>query len=227
MKNLFCKTRMLVMIAFISLNTQLNAQDKKYIEVTGSAETTILPDQIMLQITIAGKDQKGLDKAEKDLHKILKDNGIGEEAMQFESTNMYSWGYWWGHYEEDAKSRTIKVRVTHSTGLRKLAKDLHVDWVKSVQMLSSSNSEIQRLRKEIKIQAMKAAKEKAAYLLESIGEQLGGVMYVLEMPEESNYSYNNYASNSIVSAPYNSDNTIENSEEIKLRYEVKVTFEIK
>ena len=83
----------------------------------------------------------------------------------------------------------------------------------------------------MKIEAIKAAKEKATYLLESIGEQIGGVLSIEEIPEATNYWYNqsNMVSNSNISMNNGGNNAhgVGNVPMIKLRYEIKAKFEIK
>jgi hypothetical protein len=111
----------------------------------------------------------------------------------------------------------------------KLAKDLHEGWVQSTRVTSYSNKDAQKLRKEIKMEAMKAAKEKAGYMLESVGGKVGGIFSVIEVPETPNYGYYSQYSNSNMYMKSSSEPGagIENAGEIKLRYEVKVKFEIK
>lgn len=93
------------------------------------------------------------------------------------------------------------------------------------------NKNEQNFRKDVKIQAIKAAKEKAIYLLSAIGEEVGKVISVEEIND--NYNYNPYSSiaslsNTIVALDSKtSSGEINNTSLIKLKYEIKVTFEIK
>ena len=91
------------------------------------------------------------------------------------------------------------------------------------------NKNITEYRKQVKIEAMKAAKEKATYLLQSIGENIGRVITVIEM--ENNNSYfrreQNMFSNTMLTDDSPISGTEENVKKIKLKYEIKVRFEIK
>ena len=49
------------------------------------------------------------------------------------------------------------------------------------------NKEMQTYRKRGKIEALRAAKEKAAYLTESLGKQLSDVIRIVEPQESINY----------------------------------------
>ena len=94
---------------------------------------------------------------------------------------------------------------------------------------------ITEYRRQVKVEAMVAAKEKASALLEAIGQKAGKVIEVIEMPESANanywynpYSAQNLTSNCVVSQP--SSGYSEGGESyvpsIKLRFEIKAKFEI-
>jgi uncharacterized protein len=92
-------------------------------------------------------------------------------------------------------------------------------------------SKIEQLRKEIKIKALQAAKEKAKYLLEGIGEQMGEALDIIEI--DQSYSpqpvYSNMMMRS-VRAEATADAMPESNvdvQKIKVRYEMKATFRIK
>ena len=72
-----------------------------------------------------------------------------------------------------------------------------------------------------------AAKEKAAYLLESIGEQLGEVISVIETQENSFVPGYSQRLVSNISADASGSDSMENIRKIKLRYEMTARFGIK
>jgi uncharacterized protein YggE len=88
---------------------------------------------------------------------------------------------------------------------------------------------LQSLRKEVKIAAMKAAKEKAAYLLESIDEKVGRIISVQEVSDNySSYRWRgnqNLVSNVSVQSNRSSDE-FDQVTSITLRYQIKAKFEI-
>lgn len=230
-----------LIVLFLSTScaqTQNNSA-KKYIEVTGSAEMSVQPNEIELEIVLAEYTKSGkktkLDEAEEKFYEVLKKNNIKKESVIIESSySTYGWYYWWDYYYRNPyMNKTMKIKLDNTTNLMELAKDLHTEWVQSTRVVNSVNKETQRLRKEVKMQAIRSAKEKASYLLESIGEQIGSVISVIEMPEPPNYQ--NYwghinqslTSNSVMQNNSQAENGIENGQAIKLRYEVKVQFEIK
>jgi len=219
-------------ITFTSTYAQGPQEDKRrFIEVTGSAEMTIQPDEIELEVVLTESNKKPkMDEIETAFFELLKSNGINKEVVKIESSFYNEWWYWWGYKPGQYQSKIVHITLTGNTNFMKLAKDLHVDWVESTRIINATHKDLQRLRKEVKIEAMKAAKEKASYLLESVGEQPGKLLTVNEMPEVPQnryYSRQSYSSNSILLNKTNSNEGIEQVDDITLRYEVTVTYEIK
>lgn len=106
------------------------------------------------------------------------------------------------------------------------------------RIIRTSHSKIIEYRKQLKIMAVKAAKEKAIYLSESVNEQVGPAITITE-PEESSSSdilsggYRSNASNSVYSNSLSkadaygiNDNDVD-YRKIKIRYEVKVLYALK
>ncbi len=207
--------------------------EKNHISVTGSSEVIVVPDQIELEIILQEYDRvsngkRELPNIESEFFNILEKNNIDHKMLVLSSTD-YSWYYyWWSCRNDTYRQRAFKIKLSSSTDFYSLVNDLNIKGVKSIRISDSSHKDLQKLRKEAKISAMRAAKEKALYLLESIDEKLGPVISVEEVPEVSNYHWGrnlNMVSNVSVSHnPQNDD--IEHVASIKLRYEIKVKFEI-
>lgn len=222
--------------------TAQNLDPRKFIEVTGSAEMSINPDEIELEIVLAeynfgGKKVK-LDDIQGDFYKVLTKNNIDTKTLTLDSTNNnWYWWYWWNYRNESYRTKTITLKLNSKTNFLKLVEDLNDKWTQSIRISKTTHNEIQRLRKEVKMEAMKAAKAKATYLLESVGEEIDGLLSAEELPEvnpnHNNFWYGNQSftrnvSNSIVSNNSSNDNgAIDNVGQIKLRYEIKAKFKIK
>jgi uncharacterized protein YggE len=199
---------------------------RKYIEVTGSAEMTIQPDEIRPQIVLADNKKVGARKItdiEADFNAILRSNNIDPKSVKFD--NASSWYSYWKTRHQN--SRTVTVTLNKDTDILKLVKDLDKYWVDSISIVDSDHKDLPTFRKEVKIQAIKAAKEKAAYLLESVSEKVGGIISVHEIPDSRNdrvLLQSNWVGNAALESAR--ENGIDNVADIKLRYEIIVKFEI-
>lgn len=241
---------------FIFTNAQMAADPRgqftdtrRFIEVSGSAEMNLQPDEIELEVILQEYDRSGrkikLDNINDSFYAVLRKNKMKAEDLEFiNNANYYYWWYWWSYRNEYYQTKTITLKLSSQTNILKLVEDLNTKWVQSIRIAKSTHSKLQEYRKQVKAEAAKAAKEKATYLLESLGEELDNVLSVEEVPETTNnnnpYNYywwynqgsSNLLSNSNVSVNQNQGSSsrssgIEHVASIKLRYEIKVKFAIR
>lgn len=229
MKRIILSMTILLVSNFIIAQNSI-IDDSGYIAVTGSAEMVLAPDEIELEIILKeDRSTAALSAIETKFIDILKKHNIDTDEQKLMFGTNYHWYYWWHYNRKNYKQKTYKIKLDCSTDLLSLVKDLDYPGIHSLRISNSFNENIQAFRKEVKISAMKAAKEKAAYLLESIDEQVGKVISVEEMPEsQQHHSRGNQHtySNKIISKVATIDG-IEHVTMIRLRYEVKAKFEIK
>lgn len=213
----------------VCCSQRIDHDDRRFISVTGSAEVVIQPDEIELQIVLKEYDlalnKEKIEKIESDFFKILKQNSISSEQVLL-NDSQYSWYRWWSYRNDFHGQKHYILKLSTETDLMSFMKELNIKGVHSINISKTTSSKSQALRKEIKISAMKAAKEKAEYLLESVGEKVGQLISVQEIINPySRYSNSPIRSNS--SRSIETQNQIENISPILIRYEVKTKFAIK
>jgi uncharacterized protein len=227
-----------ICLTFSSQAIEITREFDRLITVTGSAEIIIPPDEIELQITMSevGGGWNDISNIETALMKLLVGNDITKDKIVFNSSNAsFYWYYWWYHRNDSRKTKTITLKLDAKTDFMKLVKDLDKEYVTSIRITKTSNKDLQKFRQEVKIEAIKAAKAKAKYLLEAVDEEVGRLMSVDELQVLDNNNYwhgnaeSNVVSNSVMSySKYDRGSSyVENVPEIKLRYEIKTQFEIK
>ena len=156
------------------------------ISVTGTATTRVVPDTVVWQVSTTSthaklKEAKRLsDTQMAAILKTVKALGVADADMQTGTLRVVK-DYERGKYGNPQAFRffqvtrqiTIKERDVSAfdrflTGLVSSA-DLEVSY-------RLTSSEIERIRKETRLKAVKAAKEKAEAMLEVLGEALGRVV---------------------------------------------------
>lgn len=210
----------------------MSSEKQRYIDVTGSAEITVQPDEIELEIVLkeyGGKLSKiALESIEKKFFRILEENNVCLENVAFGNASLY-WYHWWYNRRTHYQDKTFKVSLDKNTDFLTLVKALDFQGVHKLNIASTSNKKLQEFHKDLKISAVKAAKEKADYLLQAIDEKIGSVISIIEVPQQvNNFRYRNQIqvmSNVSIKSGSNK-NEIANVANIKLRYEVKARFEI-
>ena len=225
---LFAISMLILFIPFILMSQE--EIEGRFITVTGSADIYVQPDKLSLDITLQEIERSGsgskieLSMLEDKLMKVLSKNQVPAASVAFKNANM-DWYYWWRTRKSVLQRKTYTITLDTSVNFLQLVQDLDFNGVESIDISNSTSSRIQELRKEVKIEAVKAAKEKARYLLESIGEKVGKIVSIEEIPEQQ-YYYLPQANSNVRIDRQDIGNEIEGLSAIKLRYEIKAKFEI-
>lgn len=221
------KLRHFLLIGFFTLGSFIHAQEvkKNAIEVTGIAEMEVKPDEIIFNIGIKADNKNDLAENEKKLFEILKKNSVKNEDIDFKSMyqNMYS--------KPKTFVKSYQFKVNTKTEVTQLFEDLNQKWVSNINIAEVKNTKIADYKKAVKINALKAAKAKADYLLESIGKKTGNPLEIIEIEDyTSDAILPAYAqrkvSNIQMESEATQDYSFDNIENIKLKYSIKTRYEI-
>lgn len=176
-------------ILFFAMFVPSFAQDTivKKIEVVGSAEKEIIPDEIYLSISLKEYKERNsivsIETLENQLAKAVRSLGIKDEDFQIE--NIYGNNYWWRRKKKEdpefLASKRYRLKLNDLSKVNDLLSKLDPMGVDYMNISEYSHSKIEEFRKELKIEALKAAKGKAEYLLESIGQELGEALEIHEI----------------------------------------------
>lgn len=228
----------LVVIFVLTLLSTAPAQtnpERRAVEVTGSAEMLIMPDEftfkIMLTERIENKQKLTIEIQESNLKNELAKLGVDvqKDLTVFDMTSVYI-GRKKTKDTLSSKIYSLKLRdLAKIEALQEIADRLNIA---GLDLTESTHSELTRFRRETKIEAVKAAKAKAEYMLVAIGEKIGNALLVKEIPDEdsddnrySNFRSNSNVSSNIITQSVDSQSTLSFSK-IKIRYSVLARFEI-
>ena len=221
------KLRHFLLIGIFTLGSFMNAQEvkKNAIEVTGVAEMEIEPDEIIFSIGIKADNKNELADTEKKLFETLKNAGVKNEDIKFKS--MYQ-----NTYAKTGKfTKNYQFKANAKADLGKIFEDLNQKWVSNLNIAEVKNTKIADFRKTVKINALKAAKEKADYLLESMGKKAGSPLEIVEIEDYTSdtvlpVAYRGKMNSIMEMADAATGNSFENIENIKLKYSIKTRYEI-
>lgn len=222
---------------------EINAKERT-ITVTGAADAKLCPDEMTLTIQISeyykeqfqpGKQVKDyktlvkLEEIEKNLMELLRRNGIADSMVTFSFVNT-SWQ--WYYYEQEKKpvkfEKTISVKLTDHNKAVAIIRDIDTKGISYLSLGDFHSSKEQEMRRELKAEALKAAKEKAEYMLSKVDRKIGDIVTIRELDDESPYwSWRGPAQTSLSNASYEYDGAQPaGPQEILMRYEVEAEFEI-
>ena len=233
------KTFVVLVTLWLSGILAISAQEdnnSRYIEVTGSSETEIIPDEIHFMSTIKEYWQEEFEKKSKpedyqtkvpvneiehNLMSALKQAGIAPSDIQTKEVG----DYWRERGKDFLISKTFDIKLQNPDQINRIIQTVNTKGIQSMNIGELKNKDLQEYRKQGKIEALKAARQKADYLVAAMGQKLGNVLRIVE-PEERSFSYfQPQSAMSNVAIP-SYDSNPENFRTIKLRYQMTARFEI-
>jgi uncharacterized protein len=221
------------MITFSQIGTK-NFIDQNYIEVTGKAEMEVVPDEIFFKIIINEKDfngKKKLEEIEKSMTNRLTEIGIDISKNLAVKDMVSNFQNYWLKGSRINSMREYQLIVNNAKTAGQVFQELESLGISNISIDKIDHSEIQKFRKEVKIQAIKSAKDKALSLTTAIGQNTGKAIYIQEINNPV-YGAKRAELSNIVIRGY-SDDKFEQKQEpefefekIKLEYSIFVRFEI-
>ena len=208
------------------------SQENRFIEVTGTANIEYPADQISWNINIK-KIESSLDESSlkansvvKDLLAVLEQTGINKNDIQVSPIQQ-------GRYYENEHDRQYRkfVGFYSSINIKFILQDM-TKYLKLVRQLSESeeyenlnaswvDSKYEEHHKTTLIQASDNAKNKAEYLAENFGMQIGSVLEILEGDRSTSYP-NPF--NTITSTGYDTPmatGKVSYTRSVKIKFELK------
>lgn len=182
------KTRILLtllaFLPFISMSQEpAQVKETPYIEVVGNGEMEIIPDQIYISFTLKerfeGKKKIEIEDQEKELKKRLMKLEIDLADLQLADANS-DFIKIKRKKNDVIASKDYLLKVSSTGTLAKVFDLLDEIDAFNAEIQRVDHSEMTKFRKEVKILAIQAAKEKATYLLAGIGETIGRPLFIQE-----------------------------------------------
>ncbi len=216
--------------SFSQRNTSSFVSDLPYIEVIGTATREIEPDQIYVSITLTEKsiDNKkySIELQEEKLEQILKNLNIDPKNLVLSDLNSM--------ILRDKKneigfkqSKEYTLLLNNSNDVSKLFRQLFEANIKEADVEKVQHTKLTDYTKEVRIEAIRAAKEKATYLLEAIGKTIDQPLEISENNRYTSSEDNNYRGN--VYSKKEASETISSSEfkKILVSFSYRVKYSIK
>lgn len=189
----------LIQISMTAQNGQKNFIDLNYIEVIGKVETEIVPNEIYLTIIINEKDKRvniSVEQQEKIMLKKLKASGVNLEKQLSVLDFMGNYTKHFFKKNGVTKRKEYQLIIYNSNNLGEIFQSLDEIDISNVSISKVNHSEMDKFRKETKIKALKAAKEKAKNYAEAIEQNIGKALFIQEQ-NVPNYNNRNYGLNTL------------------------------
>ncbi len=233
MKELLTLGLALLAISTFAQTGEKNFIDQNYIEVTGKAEIQVAPDLIYLKIVLNEKDNKNkipVAELEKKMADVLQGMGIDvkkdlsvNDMLSFYNRKIFS-------KADVLLSKEYQLIVHDAKTAGKVFSELEKLDISNVSIERLNHSKIEEYRKEVKGNAIKAAREKADYLAKTVNQGIGRALLIQESDRfPLNLTANtihNYAGEARTYDSIGGQVDLD-FEKIKLEYSILVRFELK
>lgn len=240
MKKLIFVLLMVIPLINFAQQTITLPNNVKKIEVTGSAEIEVVPDEIYIGITLQEyynkqKEKITIDEISKSFLAVCEKAAITKDRIEVQNMSGFDNTTWWNKKRKKEQpdllqSTTYIIKFSTPADVDKLVNMVDDNATQNVYVSKTNSSKQAAYRKQLKVEALQNAKAKAQYLLEGIGEKAGPVLYVkeIELNDFSVYKggYERLAMSNSVPAQDVSANEGLNFRKIKYRFEVEAHFAI-
>ena len=225
------KLILITLAAFISTACLAqNVDFRRKITVSGIAEKEVTPDiinvSISLQEYIDGKKKITIGQLEAQLEDAVKRAGIPKS--DFTINNISGWNNQWQKKKNPdfLEARQYNIRLHELSRIGQVLAGIDPKGVQQTGIADYDYSKMAEIKQELKIQALLAAKEKANYLLGSIGEKLGRPIDISESGDVNVQQYQPLYANRVVHREIMINDSDIDVTPIKLSFQVQVIFEI-
>ena len=224
-----------------TVNTMQQTPPTRKIEVAGFAEMEVVPDEIYFNISLreyfndekSQKDKVIISTLEKQLIKAIADAGLPKEALSVSGLGGYQ-----NYVDKKKKPATFleakqyELKVSSADKLDGILSKVESRGVQYANVSRVDHSKREEFKKQVKIDALKAAKEKASYLVAAVDQKLGQILEIRELDENIQYPQPMYMkANMRTMAMEQSADAVQDSDvqyqKIKISYRMQAAFEIK
>lgn len=202
------------------------------ITVTGVAEREITPDQIYVNIQLREYQPKGgskvnIDKIRTDFLKQMKTIGLPDTAITVYSYDGYNANPWLKKKKKDEDllaSITYQVILRNTAEIDKVVNVLDDQATASFNIMKTSHTQITSIQNDLKIAALRSAREKAQNLAAGLNSRVG-VSITINEPNEV-YQPIMYRAQMKVASDAADEVPNADFRKMKISYNVTVVFEL-
>jgi uncharacterized protein YggE len=222
----------LILTPLLLLPFFLSAQEnfrEPFIEVTGTAYREIEPNEIYVSIRLKefeeNRQKVSLEKLEKDFYNAVKEAGIDRSRVELAGAGS-DLDKFRRKDKEAYREKTFQIKLTSASELEKFIEKLSAVKVDSVDITRLDHTDYEKIKLDLKIEALKAARSKAETLVKSIGSQLGKPLMIRDFDFGPQPYIEMKANVRMMDATQPADDPIA-FRKIKLQAQITAQFEIK
>ena len=188
--------KLLFLAVALTIYNGLSAQNSNeipYVETSASASREVTPDEIFVRIVLSENDTKGkisIDELQKNMFQAIKKAGINfEKSLAID--NIESQYQTYLLRKSDGRTTKTFQLMVNGEQLAPLFTALDQAGISNVSIQSARYSKVAALRDELRVEAAKAARERAQMLAQAVGQEIGKAILIQNYDNDSGVVYNN------------------------------------
>ncbi len=234
------KKIILILLFSVSL-FQSNAQDKNfidqpYIEVTGASDTSVVPDEIYININISEADMKNkisMEEMEKKMIDGLVSLGINIEKQLSAKDMQSNFRFYVLKQKDVMKSKEYSLKVSDGKTATKVFIKLEELGISNSTIDHVAYSKMNELKNQLRTKASLNAKRKALALAVPLGASIDKVLHIVDYNNDADAEQKSPSLSGVImvrgmsSMQKNEDVADINFEKIKVNMNISVKFALK
>lgn len=171
----------MAVVALMALPAAAQMQEAypSYIQVTGRAEKELTPDEFYLQIVINERDSKGkisVESQQRDMVAALRKLEVDVEK-QLKMANLSS-----EFFKKNTSVAMAKyqLQLGSSGEVAKVWQALDGLGISNISILKVTHSQLDKYKQEVRLEAMRNARESAQEMAGAIGQTIGKCFYIYD-----------------------------------------------
>lgn len=171
----------MAVVALMALPAAAQMQEAypSYIQVTGRAEKELTPDEFYLQIVINERDSRGkisVESQQRDMVAVLRKLGVDVEK-QLKMANLSS-----EFFKKNTSVAMAKyqLQLGSSGEVAKVWQALDDLGISNISILKVTHSQLDKYKQEVRLEAMRNARESAQEMAGAIGQTIGKCFYIYD-----------------------------------------------
>jgi uncharacterized protein YggE len=174
---------LLAIASFSGFSQTKNFIDQPMIEVQGSADSLVTPNQIFIRILLSEKDTKDkipLEETESKMVAALQGLGINTEKNLQTSDMLSNYRFYFLKKKDILKTKEYLLEVSTAAVASKVFIELENLDISNVSVDHVDHTDLETIRNSCRSKAIEAAKKKAVSLTQPIGQSVGNAIHITD-----------------------------------------------
>ena len=181
-------TKIVLQLLFLFICSHASAQivNETYLEVTGTSEKEITPDNLEITITLNANEnvrkENELQDKEKQIVDALREFNIPDSAVSIDKIAGHRYGYYKTNSNKYQISKVFKIQLNTITFLDDLIIRLFEAGASNVFISKMTSNSWKKVKIDAAKEALEIAKERAEEMAKTMDIEIGAPIQIKELP---------------------------------------------